>query len=497
MKKAEKYSIKRKHEDEISYALTAWILDAIWHIVLIPFHLWKHFFFKDTKSFSIPESARERHTFVSGQTGSGKTEVLKNLIYHDIESGEKSVIVIDPHGDLADDVARFAINFPGDRLVFLDPRLTPGMTPCFNPFDIPDKYRTPEMVDSISDNLAETFVEMLKTAGLTVQMRSLLKPILTTLLLRPGSNILDVLKFFDHTQNAELIEFASQNLSNIGQIDFLRRDFHGENYTTSKAGISARIRALTNSLTFYDTMIGPATVRIPELMDERKITVVRLSGGLIGQDTAETLARFILASVKNAALFRQSMHERERVPCHIYLDEGQLFVTESIDRVLNETRKYRLHLTLAQQIPGWGMESDTKRALFANTGVKITGNNSADVLAHMAKETGAELEQLQSLGIGKFHVKSLSRPGEIVQFSNHLADEEKKMTQEQWEYVKNEQIKKYYRPSPRNIPGNDKPDSTAASVQAMEKDKPRRASRKKSFEKAPSTPAFPIPSDNE
>jgi len=468
-------------------------LGAIWHIASTPFRVLKRFFLVGKRSFSIPEKARERHAFVTGQSGSGKTEVLKNLIHDDIAGGRSSVIVVDPHGDLAEDVARFALNRSGERLVFLDPRLAPGVTPCFNPFDIPDEYRTPEIVDAIADNLADTFVEMLKTAGLTVQMRSLLKPILTTLLLRPGSDILDILDFFDQERNGELMAFAFSHLTNPGQIDFLRRDFHGENYATSKAGISARIRALTNSLTFYDTMIGPATVRLHELMDARKIVVVRLSGGVIGQDTAETLARFILASVKNAALFRQTVSPKKRVPCHIFIDECQLFVTESIEHVLNETRKYGLYLTLAQQIAGWGMETSTKRAVLANTGVKITGKNSTDTLATMAKETGADLEELQALEVGKFHVKAFSDPGVFVRVPSRLVDGGGSMTAEEWERVKTAQIERFYRPSPRHVPGADRarPDRVADALGDMTK---RRAAR---TEKTRRAPALPIPTDNE
>lgn len=490
MKRHENYASARRYEDEISYAVTAWILGLIWHIVSTPFRALKRFFFVGKQPFSIPEEARERHAFVTGQSGSGKTEVLKNLIHDDITGGRSSVIVVDPHGDLAEDVARFALNRSGDRLVFLDPRLAPGVAPCFNPFDIPDEYRTPEFVDAIADNLADTFVEMLKTTGLTVQMRSLLKPVLTTLLLRPGSDILDVLDFFDQERNGELMAFAFRNLASLGQIDFLRRDFHGENYATSKAGISARIRALTNSLTFYDTMIGPATVRLHELMDSRKVVVVRLSGGVIGQDTAETLARFILATVKNAALFRQTVPPEKRVPCHIFIDECQLFVTESIEHVLNETRKYKLYLTLAQQIAGWGMETSTKRAVLANTGVKITGKNSADTLATMAKETGADLEELQALEVGKFHVKAFSDPGVFVRVPSRLVDGGGSMTAEEWERVKTAQIERFYRPSPRHVPGA-RADRVADALGDMTKQHTARTGKTRR------PPALPIPTDNE
>lgn len=493
MKKREKYANERKHEDEVSYIITTWILALIWRIASIPYRVLKRFFFKGKRSFSIPEEARKRHSYVTGQSGSGKTEVLKNLIYEDIAGGKCSVIVIDPHGDLAEDVARFDLNRSGKRLVFLDPRLSPGVAPCFNPFDVPAEYRTPEIVDAMADNLAETFVEMLKTSGLTVQMRSLLKPILTTLLLRPGSNITDVLDFFDPERQGELMGFALRNLSNPGQIDFLRRDFHGENYAASKAGITARIRALTNSLTFHDTMIGPATVRIHELMDSGKVVVVRLSGGVIGQDTAETLARFIIASIKNAALFRQADREKPRVPCQVFIDECQVFVTESVEKVLNETRKYGVHLTLAQQIAGWGMDADTKKAVFANTGVKITGKNSTDTLSAMAKETGATLEELQALDVGRFHVKALSKPGVVVRVPSRLIHGGACMPASDWERIKSEQLAKFYREAPRHSPGNDpkadRPDPVAEAFDGFPKQAPRK------LDAGRIVPALPIPTE--
>lgn len=497
MNKPARSGTARKPENEFSYVATAWILDGIWHIASMPFRVLSHFFFEGKRSFSIPKKARERHTYVTGQSGSGKTEVLKNLIYEDIADGQSSVIVIDPHGDLAEDVARFDLNRSGSRLVFLDPRLSPGLAPCFNPFDVPDEYRTPEIVDAMADNLAETFIEMLKTTGLTVQMRSLLKPVLSTLLLRPGSGITDVVDFFDEERNGALMGFALGHLSNPEQIRFLRREFHGENYNTSKAGIAARIQALTNSLTFSDTMIGPATVRFHELMDARNVVVVRLSGGTIGHDTAETLARFILASVKNAALFRQPIPYGKRVPCHVFVDECQLFVTESIEQVLNETRKYRVHLTLAQQIAGWGMETSTKRAVLANTGVKITGKNSADTLSTMAKETGADLDVLQALTVGKFHVKASDDPGVVVRIPSRLAHGGASMPPDEWERVKADQLARFYRPAPRHVPGTD-PHSGTPDESAEGLDDFVRKRKPPGKPKPPRRgPSRPIPPDNE
>lgn len=414
------------------------------------------FFLKKPHQFTIPERYRNSHTYLTGKSGSGKSEALKVLIHGTIAEGSAAVVLVDPHGDLATDVARYELNRQSGRLVFLDPRLAPGYAPGFNPFDIPDELRTPEAVDLAAENLLETFGEMLKGSGFTAQMETVLRPVITTLLLRPGSTILDVLAFLDDDRNDQLKAFAYRHLANPAQIDFLRHEFGGDNYASSKDSIAARIRSFTNSLTFYETMTGPATVRLSELIDARKVVVISLCGGMIGQATADTLARFVLASVRNAALARQIKDAKDRVPCHVYIDECQLFVTDSIERILNETRKYKYFLTLAQQIPGGGIDSaDAKKALYANTGIKIVGANDPELLAPMARRLGVEVDEIAGLPVGRFFVKPASEvPSVCVRVPSHLAHGGGGMSAEAWEEEKARQIARYYRPTVRNAPGH-------------------------------------------
>jgi hypothetical protein len=430
------------------------MLEGIFHIVSLPFRSWKPFFFVRRHKLRIPKKYWNSHTYVTGKSGSGKSEALKVLIAETIAEGSHAVVVVDPHGDLATEVARLDVNRGTDRLVFLDPRLFPGMCPGFNPFDIPNELRTPEAVDLAAENLVETFGEMLKGSGFTQQMKTVLRPVITTLLLRPGSSIHDVITFLDPERNDHLKAFAYRHLANPAQVAFLQDRFEGDNFSTTKASITTRIQSLINSLTFNETMTGPATVRLSELIDARKVIIISLCGGKIGQDTADDMARFVLASVRNAALSRQILDAKDRVPCQVYIDECQLFVTPSIERILNETRKYKYFLTLAQQIPGGGIDdADAKKALYANTGIKIVGSNDPELLAPMSRRLGVEVDAIAALPIGKFYVKPASdAPTICVRVQSDYANGKADMSAEEWEAEKARQLARYYQPAIRHVP---------------------------------------------
>ncbi|HLO76636.1 MAG TPA: type IV secretion system DNA-binding domain-containing protein [Magnetospirillum sp.] len=408
-------------------------------------------FFLKAHRLPIREDDRRRHTYISGGSGSGKTEAIKVIIHHYLtRDTSAAVVVLDPHGDFAEQVARFRENAENGRLVYIDPALSPQHTPVFNPFEIKD--RSPMAVDVATQELVSVFREIMDT-GFTLQMETVLKPCIATLLLRDGSTILDLMRFMDDDENADLLHFAQRMLPNPAQRHFLAVDFGKDAYGPTKQSLRTKIQSLLNSQVFLHFLAGPSTFDLEEAINRRALIVFNLSRGTIGDDTSETIGRFIIAKLQSFAIQRARIDEHKRVPIHLFVDECQLYISDSIEKILTEARKYKLFATLASQILGQNMGAQLKAIVLSNTAVKMTGKNALATLSAIAKETGANLEELQGLETGEFHIKAGNRPSVKAKMPAHLLGKRNGMRADKWAETIKGQLARYYRPlTPENAP---------------------------------------------
>jgi type IV secretory pathway TraG/TraD family ATPase VirD4 len=123
---------------------------------------------------------------------------------------------------------------------------------------------------------------------------------------------------------------------------------------------------------------------IRQIMDERKILIVNLSRGLIGEDNAALLGALMVTKVQMAAMSRADIDQKDRIPFYLYVDEFQNFATDSFATILSEARKYALNLTVANQYIAQMMDT-VKDAVFGNVGSIISFRTSADDARTMLK----------------------------------------------------------------------------------------------------------------
>ena len=401
-------------------------------------------FFLRRQSFRINEWARQRHSYVTGQSGSGKTELLKVFIHHYLTKSQRSaVILLDPHGDIAQQVAQFKENADSDRLAYIDPFLDKDHIPVINPFFLPAKadYTT---IDLITQEIYGVFREVLK-ANFTQQMETVLKPCITTLLMMGGKDINDLQRFMDDDRNSEYISYGVKHLYNPSQVEFLRTDFHKDTYNPTKQAIKTKIQSLLNAYTFRQLLTGKPTFDLVRLVEQKKLIVFNLSTGKMGADTSDIVGRFLLAQIKSMAFARADQPEDKRTHTHLFIDECQRYLSPSIKTILTESRKYKLFLTLANQYYGQDMTTDLKDAITNNTAVKIAGKNGDKNANTHHKETGADSDELKSLKVGEFHIKEDVKPSVKVKAPKHVLKSSNAMTSQQWETVKAEQLALYYR----------------------------------------------------
>lgn len=418
------------------------------HPQAVPFLFRRH-------TIPVGENHRQKHTYITGGSGSGKTEVIKSFVWHYLTRNPYTgLVLIDPHGTLSEQVARFKQNTSNGRLIYIDPAIDQKHFPCLNPFDIEGKE---DMTDIEAENYGEefriVFGEILK-GDFTEQMNTILIYTLPVMMKYPNASIFDLLAFLevDGGKVAEYIAFAEKRFKNRSLVEFLAGQYENDrSYKQTRNSLQTRLRAIFSSTILQAVFSGKRTLNLAEEMNARKLIVFNLSKGKMPRESG-IIGKFIIASLKIIALQREKIPENRRVSCHLFIDEYQNFVTSSIDEILKEARKYRLHLTLAQQIAGDGMNDDFFKTIKANTAVKLTGANGDDTLKIMAKETGAEMEALKNLSTGKFSlwkrpdVGETPHPPYVVKMPSNTIGEKQSMTAEQWQHTQREQIRGYYRP---------------------------------------------------
>jgi hypothetical protein len=426
------------------------------------------FFFRRLQA-RIPEDDRRRHTYVLGKSGSGKSELLKVLVHGYLRKpGFCTVVIIDPHGDFAEEVAKFRENRDSDRLIFIDPYLSPGYTPTVNPLYLRD--HSPQNVDITAQALVDAFKQILDNTSLTVQMEALLVPCLTVLLLRENSTLIDLQRFLNDEKNDDLVSLGKQSQHPAHRL-FFRDRFYERTFAATKASISTKLQSLLNSQTFYHLTVGRNTVDLEAVLNGKKLVVFNLAKGKLGSDTSEAFGRFLLALMQSAILKRAQSAKGQRVPVHLFIDEFQTYISPSIAEILAESRKYGLHLTMAQQYLGQQMDTDFRRGILANTQVKMTGMSANDSRAAIAKETGIGESDLAGLGKGQFYVKVGNRPAFKLYVPSLLIGTKHAMAAKDWQTVKTRQLENYYRRLSQPQPAA--PDNRGGDPKEYEAPKPQ------------------------
>lgn len=289
-------------------------------------------------SVFITDEMRLRHTHIIGATGVGKSTMIAHLIGEDMNAGNGCAL-FDPHGDIVECVIGLV---PPERIkdvILIDP--SDSEHPIgFNLLNA--ETEAEKMV--LSSDLVSAFMEHSTSWG--DQMTSVLSNAINTFLYSTKGGTLIELKRLILEK-----KFRDEFLSTVEDPSILYYWEH--DFPMLKKG------SLSPLLTRIDTFLRPAIIRymlaqkegvnIKQAIDEKKIVLIKLSQGLIGEDNSHLLAAMFLAKVYQAAQGRQVLSPEERHPYYVYLDEFQNFLTPSISHILSGARKYGLGLILAHQ----------------------------------------------------------------------------------------------------------------------------------------------------
>jgi len=312
-----------------------------------------------TVTVSLPESVRDRHVYLVGKTRSGKSTLLLNIALQDITRGA-GVAVIDPHGDLAEDLLH---HIPEDRI---------GDTIYF---DASDKQhpislsilnaQSDEEIGLLADDLMVTFRRLSESWG--ERMETILRYTFHTLLRTSGSTFIDIQHIL---QNPQFRHRAVQQANFPLLTDFWHCQFPQLPKDAAQP-ILNRMSKFVLSPTLH-AMLSRAESRLnfQEVIKGRKILLVNLASGRIGEDNAKLLGSLIVSQLQLSVMRQAALPRERRTPFHLFVDEFQHFTTSAFEKILSEAGKYKLSLTLAHQYISQLPES-LRHAILGNVGTLI------------------------------------------------------------------------------------------------------------------------------
>jgi hypothetical protein len=344
-------------------------------------------------SVSLSDQQRLRHMHVIGATGTGKSSLLLNLITQDIAQG-RGVTVLDPHGDLIDEVIK---HIPEDRLkdvVLVDP--SDSEYPIG--LNLLSAHSDVERIILSSDMVA-LFRRFATSWG--DQMTSVLANAINAILeSRNGGTLVDLRRFLVETS------FRNKFLETVDDPNII--------YYWKHEFALLRQNSVAPILTRLDTFLRPRVIRnmmaqkegldFADIINSQKILLVKLAQGSIGEENSYLLGTLFVAKLHQAAQSRQNLPPEARTPFYFYIDEFQNFITPSMSAILSGARKYGLGLILAHQDLDQLAVKDTELAnsVLSNPAIRVCfrcGDKDASKLQDGFSYFDAT--DLQSLGVGQ------------------------------------------------------------------------------------------------
>ncbi|MCX6754643.1 MAG: type IV secretion system DNA-binding domain-containing protein [Candidatus Nomurabacteria bacterium] len=325
----------------------------------------------------MAQEDRVRHMYVIGQTGTGKTNILLNMITQDIQNGD-GVCYIDPHGT---DIQTILARIPKDRIddvIYFDPAYT-ARPMGLNMLEYDVRY--PEQKTFVVNELMSIFNKLfdMKTSG-GPMFEQYFKNSAFLVMEHPesGSTLLEIGRVLSDKA------FRDMKLSYCKN-PIISQFWKSAEQTTGDQSIANFVPYITSK---FDNFISNDIMRpvvlqeksvfnFREIMDNKKILLVNLSKGRLGEMNANLIGLLIVGKIQMAALSRVDMYGQKMNDFYLYIDEFQNVTTDSISSILSEARKYRLSLTIAHQYISQ-LEEGIKNAVFGNVGSMAVFRVSAE-----------------------------------------------------------------------------------------------------------------------
>lgn len=332
----------------------------------------------------IKEGDRRRHVYAIGMTGTGKSTLFETMILQDIYEG-RGVAFFDPHGEAIENILARIPKHRAEDVVFFDPSNTKrpmGLNLL--------EWKTKDEKDFLVQESIQIFYKLFDPNGqgfVGPQFEHWMRNAALTIMEYPqGGTLLEIPKLFtDDAFREDRVNYVKDPVVKAFWTQQMEKtaDFHKSemyNYFISKFG-----RFMTN-YTMRNIIGQPKSAfDFREVMDKKKILLIDLAKGKIGEINSNLLGMIMITRLMTAALSRIDIEEKDRVDFYLYVDEFQNFATDTFATILSEARKFRLNLNITNQYIAQIPEK-IRDAIIGNVGTLVTFRIGVPDAEFMAKE---------------------------------------------------------------------------------------------------------------
>lgn len=334
-------------------------------------------------NIGLTDDERSRHVYLIGQTGAGKSTAIYHIAASDIAKG-RGLAVIDPHGDLAEDLLATVPESRINDVIY------------FNPFDIkhPIGINLLELPANLDEDELELEKELVCESVVSVfrrifnkdentdahRIEYVLRNAIHTAFTVEDATIFTVYELLNNPtfQKKVISRLKDQNLRHFWKNEFGKAG----NYQIVKmvSGVTAKIGRLLFSPMAKRILEQPqSTINYEEILNTEKILICNLAEGKLGEDTSQLLGTMMIAKIHQAALRRARKEASTRKSFYLFVDEFQNFATSSFTKLLSGGRKFGLRITIAEQSTAQQSDRSTVEVILANTGVVVCFRTASPV----------------------------------------------------------------------------------------------------------------------
>jgi hypothetical protein len=353
-------------------------------------------------AFGIRRDDRRRHMYIIGKTGMGKTTLIENMVIQDIQDGH-GIAFVDPHGDSVEKILNYIPSNRVNDVVYLNPADS-DFPIAFNPLESVD----PKYKHLVASGLMGVFTKI--WAGVwSARMEYILNNTILALLDSPGNTLLGIARMLvNKSYRKKIVDNIKDPVVKSFWVDEFA-NYNDKFRNEAIAPIQNKVGQFLSSAIIRN-IVGQtkSSIDLREIMDKKKIFLINLSKGRIGEDNSALLGAMIITKLQLAAMSRVDIQEEERQDFYLYVDEFQNFATESFANILSEARKYRLNLIVAHQYIGQLVQDKkntiVRDAIFGNVGTLICFRMGADDAEFLEKEFDPTYLLNDLVNLTKYHI---------------------------------------------------------------------------------------------
>lgn len=350
--------------------------------------------------FGIKRIDRRRHMYIIGKSGVGKSKLLELMIRQDIAYGQ-GLCIIDPHGELIEDILNFIPEERIEDVCLIDP----------GDVEYPSSFNPLANIDpTFKHQLTQGLIEVLRKqfgANWTPRLEHVFRFTVLALLDYPHATMRGMISMLtDRNYRQKVVEYI--------QDDMVKRFWAIEFADWSEKFDTDAIIPLVNKLGQFlsDPMLRNIfgqkenKIDLEQLMNDQKILMINLSKGKIGEENSSFFGAMFLTKIKQAGMARAKLEPQDRHDFYLYVDEFQNIVTDTFENILSEARKYGINLVVAHQYVGQLLPK-VEQAVLGNTGSMITFRVGGDDAVKLKADFAPifEVKDMINLGVGEFFIK--------------------------------------------------------------------------------------------